>query len=149
MFRLSNFGMRTARYAFSRMKAEQTITALPYPTASLEHNTCFVWKGFTIHIQVFYDEDADYSWLGQFSDTPKEDAIPHEPGNHRTYNYFNRACTITEYQEEYSRLGYAQHESWLLAKKAVQEDYKRMLHYNESGSPYIELTASKENITPW
>jgi hypothetical protein len=146
MFRLSDFGTRTARDAFNRLKAEQTITALPYPVLSLEHNTCFEWKGFTIHIAVGYDDDPDYSWLGEFSNTPKEDAIRHEPENRRTKEYFNPATTVCEYQQQYSKQGYARHQSWLLAKTAVQNDYKMMLRYNESGSPIIEITANKQHI---
>lgn len=49
------------------------------------------------------DHDPDTSWIGEFSDTPEEGAIPHPPGinNPRIYNYFNPA---TEYgDQDYER----------------------------------------------
>lgn len=33
-----------------------------------------------------------------------------------------------------------------MAKKAVKNDYQKILHYNETGSPNIEVTASKQGI---
>lgn len=49
-----------------------------------------------IKLKTFVDEYPDLSWIGEFSNTPEEDAIPHPPGinNPRFYNYFNPA---TEY----------------------------------------------------
>ncbi|MBP5972501.1 hypothetical protein HW132_07090 [Brasilonema sp. CT11] len=146
MFRLSRYETRTALDAFRLLKAEQTGKTLPYPVLSLGHDTCFKWQNYIIHIKVSIDESADYSWLGEWSDTPEVDAVPHEPGNHYTYNYFNPTYTVAEYQQDYSQRGYSRHESWLLAKNAVYNDYQRMLKYRDSGSPYIEVTASKQNV---
>lgn len=49
-------------------------------------------EGFTLRTKCEEDTDGDTSWLGEFSNTKADKfSIEHEPGNHKTFNYFNAA----------------------------------------------------------
>ncbi len=63
-------------------------------------------EGFTLKLEECPDDDADLSYLGEFSNSPSgEFVIEHEPGNHRTFNWFNPANAETkeQAQENYKR----------------------------------------------
>lgn len=86
--------------------------------SSVEH------EGFTITAKVVDDDDADLSFYGEFSNTPKEGAIEHELGTHHTFNYFNPAD-----------------------KEYAQEAYKRMCSYGESWTMYgAKVIVSKKGV---
>ena len=79
-----------------------------------------------ITIERLLDEYSDLSWLGEFSDKPKNDfAIEHDPNNHRTYNYFN-SCNAE-------------------SKEQAEQDYKLMMEY-ENGSRYLIGIQAKAEI---
>lgn len=64
----------------------------------------------TVTYKTELDTDPDLSWLGTWSNTPESEAsIEHEPGNSRTYNWFNPQPGLEEY---------------------AARDYERMLAYN-------------------
>ena len=69
----------------------------------------FAHEGFEVKIRVVDDEDADTSWLGEFSDSPQEGAIDHHATDTwlargwrgpRYFNPVNPECG----QEDYERL---------------------------------------------
>lgn len=64
------------------------------PEGVIEH------EGFTITISYEPDYDADTSYIGEFSNTPKEGAIKHSEGN-GTYKYFNPANGREYAKQEY------------------------------------------------
>jgi IS1 family transposase len=145
MLRLSTLGARSASDAFKRLKIKRTIAALPYPVSSLKYAREFVWKGYVIDISIQHYGDRTEADL-ELLYTPKKDLISDEPDNWRVYNEFNPGCCFWGYQKEYRKRGYSRHDSWLLAEKSMQNDRRQELSFWESGNPYIEVTASKQDM---
>ena len=124
---------------------KKTKTSNPYPI-TLEEGARFHEKGFSIAINVTADDGVDTYGIGEFSDRPEQDAIPHRPGNEITYKYFIPTTKIAEHRSWYQKHGYSKHDSYTRARQYVLEDYKLMIQICEYGQAFITVTASKNGI---
>jgi hypothetical protein len=77
-----------------------------------------------IKVRVEYDLSPDLSWIGEFSNTPKEGAIVHSNGG-RTLKYFNPA------NPEYA-----------------QQEYEEMMNYENGNKSMLGIWVEAEIITP-
>lgn len=83
-------------------------------------------EGFVITARIMEDDDAELSWLGEFANTPAARfAIPHEPHNHRTFNWFNAENVENDEQaQENYRRACAYGESWVMQGVVVHVTHK-------------------------
>lgn len=102
--------------------------------------------GFTCFINVRWDDFADTSYLGEFSDNPGPGAIKHD-GERGSYEYFNPA-NVEEFDrfDKYQRmLGLGRHDLRLHIERdgTPQRDYELMLNLE---SYWIEVKAQLAGV---
>lgn len=93
--------------------------------------------GFTIVVKFQYDEDADLSYMGEFSDAPDDGAIDHhEKGewlgrSYRGPRYFIPAHykDALNYYLEHEKL--SEEEARAKADRQVVADYERLVEYHQ------------------
>lgn len=102
-------------------------------------------SGFTVHVELGYDESPDLSWLGEYSNKPGEDSIDRQASHdqHRgEYRYWNPANTTEEHRQGLRALYYGKHESYTLARSYVLRDYKAHEAYCKGDRVNLYVTAT-------
>lgn len=99
-------------------------------------------NGFEFRI-TFEADDLwhDFSWLGEYSNSPKDGAIDRKlkgDQDRNEYRYFNPENSLEETREWYRKAGYSKHQAHEIAKHQILEDYELAEKYND-GSLYFEL----------
>jgi hypothetical protein len=89
-----------------------------------------VRNGFKVIITLEFDEDGSYLVemdFGRFTEVEENDAVPHEPENPRTYNWFVPANVpnLEEFFEEYNDKEKAKEER----QKYIMEQYEQACSY--------------------
>lgn len=106
----------------------------------------WVEAGYSLHAKVVVDDSPDTSYLGEFSDSPDSDAIPHDQDNTRTFNWFNPCITLEQHRQALWRT-HGRHESYLLARTYIQQDYERARGQGGDWGMYgIRVTAFRAGI---
>lgn len=109
----------------------------------------FVVEGFTVRIRIEQDQDADLSFLGEFTDRPAGD---HSEGyclrnpnayDHGAYKWFVPANPVPEVAAELIKLKFGKRLAWELAWRYAKQDLQEALDYAPVG---VIVTASREGI---
>lgn len=107
--------------------------------------------GFSINLSWDYDQYADLSYIGEWSDSWEEgcfDSSEGREGDSRTYRYFHPATAYREVRDYLHKSGADRHTADCTAREYQKRDYTRMQEYNnqEWGLVVLRVTASRKGI---
>lgn len=87
--------------------------------------------GFSINVEYTIDSDADYSWLGEFTDRETTTTLknPEAWDGSRVlggvYAYFEPANSAEDIRTWYRQNGHARHVAWVAGQRQIREDMNR------------------------
>lgn len=103
--------------------------------------------GYEIRAEMRFDEYADLTYLGEFSNDWKPGAVRHEYLDSRTFPWFIPMVTEDEHFKELRKSKYGRTTARELARSYVQFDYDRLRHCGDDWSPVdIIVTVSRAGI---
>jgi len=88
-------------------------------------------EGFELVASVELDEGPDLSYLGEWSHSWSEGAIPHDQDDPRTSDWFTPAITADQHYRGLRELKYGRSEARRLSQRYVRQDYSRALAYGD------------------
>jgi hypothetical protein len=130
-----------AKLALTLAKNEIEVMNLPYDGEDGEE---FEQDGFVINITVEPEDDADLSWVGEFTDHPgNQFAFERKHANHNHYKYF---VPSREYDPaDYSKLGWPKHAAYLQCLADRKADWEMAEKLVTEGMWWIRVTASLDD----
>ena len=103
--------------------------------------------GFSLRAEVQADDDADFSFLGEFTRNWAPGAIHHDYLDSMTFDWFVPTSTEDEHFRGLRQMKYGRRAAHELARSYVRQDYKRLREYGVYWwSVGIVVTVSRAGI---
>jgi hypothetical protein len=126
--------LRTARAAMARGERADAFTWKTDRRTGLDSTEVALPGGYVARVRVRYDEEADLSYLGTFTNERTPGAIRHEAGCRDTYDWWAPAYTEAERYTDLRAMHYGRAEARHMARAQVRDDYKRHTSHGSSWS---------------
>jgi hypothetical protein len=131
-----------ASLALAWAKSEVEVMNLPYDGEDGEE---FEEDGFVINIMVEPDDDAEMSWLGEFTDHPGSEFAFERTNRRHGHSYKFFVPSREHDPEDYRKLVWSKHAAYLQCLADSKVDWEMAEKLSEEGFWSICVTASQDD----